>query len=62
MAKMTCVGLDVHKDSIALAKLRPESDTPLVWEIPNDPKAIRKTFGKLLGEACELTECAFRPS
>jgi hypothetical protein len=42
MTKMTHVGLDVHKGTIAIAKLRPDSDTPLVWEIPNEPKAVRK--------------------
>jgi len=57
MEKMTYVGLDVHKDSIAIAKLRPGSDTPLVWQIPNEAKVIRRTFGKLLAEAYELRCC-----
>jgi transposase len=57
MTRMTHVGLDVHKASIAIAKLRPSSDTPLVWEIPNDPKAIKKVFGKMLGEVAELRCC-----
>jgi transposase len=57
MTKMTHVGLDVHKDSIAVAKLRPGSDTPLVWEIPNEPKAIKKAFGKMLAEAWDLRCC-----
>jgi transposase len=57
MTKMTHVGLDVHKASIAIAKLRPGSDTPLVWEIPNDSKTIKKVFGKMLGEAWGLRCC-----
>ena len=54
MTKMTHVGLDVHKDTIAIAKLRPGAEVPLVWEIPNDPKALSKVFGKMLAEAYEL--------
>lgn len=57
MTKMTHVGLDVHKDTIAIAKLRHDSETPLVWEIPNEPKAIKKAFGKMLAEALELRCC-----
>lgn len=57
MTKMTHVGLDVHKDSIAIAKLKPESDVPLVWAIPNEPKAVRKAFGRMMGEAFELRCC-----
>ncbi len=57
MEKMTHVGLDVHQDSIAIAKLRAGSDTPLVWQIPNEPGAIRRTFGKLLKEDDELRCC-----
>jgi transposase len=57
MEKMTYVGLDVHKDTIAIAKLRPRSDVPLVWQIPNETKAIRRTFGKLLAEVEELRCC-----
>lgn len=57
MEKMTHVGLDVHKDTIAIAKLRPGSDVPLVWQIPNEPKVIRRTFGKLLAEVYDLHCC-----
>ncbi len=57
MTKMTYVGLDVHKDTIAIAKLRAGSETPLVWEIPNDPRAIKKAFGRMLAEAHELRAC-----
>ena len=57
MEKMTHVGLDVHKDTIAVAKLSPHSDSPLVWEIPNEPKAITKTFGRMLTEVHELRCC-----
>lgn len=57
MEKMTHVGLDVHKDTIAIAKLRPRSEVPLVWQIPNEKKAIQRTFVKLLTEAEELRCC-----
>ncbi len=57
MTKMTHVGLDVHKDTIAIAKLRSGADAPLVWEIPNEPKAIKKAFGRMLAEAHELRAC-----
>jgi transposase len=57
MTRMTHVGLDVHKDTIAIAKLLPQGDTPLVWQIPNEPRAIRKAFGKMQGEAWDLRCC-----
>ena len=57
MTKMTHVGLDVHKDTIAIAKLRPDAESPLVWEIPNEAKAIRRAFGKMFAEAYELRCC-----
>jgi transposase len=57
MEKMTHVGLDVHKDTIAIAKLRPGAETPLVWEILNEPKAIKKVFGKMLAEVHALRCC-----
>ena len=58
MEKMTHVGLDVHKDTIAIAKLCPKSDTPLVWQIPNEAKVIRRTFRKLLAGEDEL-RCSY---
>jgi transposase len=57
MEKMTYVGLDVHKDTIAIAKLRSGSDTPMVWQIANEPKVIRRTFGKMLSEEYQLRCC-----
>lgn len=58
MRKMTHVGLDVHQDTIAIAQLEPEREAqPLVWQIPNDPAAIRRTFRKILREATELRCC-----
>jgi transposase len=38
----TFVGLDVHKDSITFALLRPGSDVPEQDKIPNTPEAVRK--------------------
>src|SRR5690242_16048504 len=57
MEKMTHVGLDVHQETIAIAKLVPRQDIPLVWQIRNEPKAIKKTFSKLVREATELRCC-----
>lgn len=58
MTKMTHVGLDVHQDTIAIAKLAPGRDAaPLVWQIANEPATIRKTFTKLAREAHELRCC-----
>jgi transposase len=36
------VGLDVHKDSIAVAVLRPGSDTPERCTVANTPEAVRR--------------------
>ena len=57
MTKMTHVGLDVHQETIAIAKLLPGHDVPLVWQIRNEPNAIKKTFSKLVREATELRCC-----
>jgi transposase len=38
----TFVGLDVHKETIAVAVLRPQTDLPEQHGIPNTPEAVRK--------------------
>jgi transposase len=50
MKKMIWIGLDVHAQSIALARLDGDASTPSSSEIPNDPKVIAKTFKKLRAE------------
>jgi transposase len=57
MTKMTHVGLDVHQDTIAIAKLLPGHDAPLVWQIPNTRSLIRRTFSKVAREADEVRCC-----
>jgi transposase len=50
------VGLDVHSARIVLSEFRGDASDPVLREIPNDPKVIRKTFRRLAGEA-ELRCC-----
>ncbi len=38
----TFVGLDVHKDTIAVAMLLPGHEVPLEWEVANDAGAVRR--------------------
>lgn len=42
----TFVGLDVHKDSISIALLRPGQDDPDQERIPNTPEEIRRLVGR----------------
>lgn len=42
----TFVGLDVHKDSISLALLRPGQDLPDHERVPNTPEEVRKLVGR----------------
>lgn len=44
------LGLDVHARTIAIARLDGASTTPETSEIPNDPKAVRRAFGRLAKE------------
>jgi hypothetical protein len=41
---LTFVGLDVHRDTIAIALLRPGEHVPLEQTIANTPEALRKQF------------------
>lgn len=50
------VGLDVHKDSIAVCWLEGDSPHEQTREIPNDPRAIEKLFKRLASEG-ELRVC-----
>jgi transposase len=50
------VGLDVHKDTIAVCWLRDGSATEETRQIPNEPRAIRKLFRQLQEEG-QLQAC-----
>ena len=54
---ITHVGLDVHAERIVIASLVGQTREPTVWDIPNDEKAIRRTFRRLTQEAYELRCC-----
>jgi transposase len=45
------VGLDVHSVRIVLSELRGDASDPVLREIPNDPKVVRKTLRRLASEA-----------
>jgi transposase len=50
MKTLRCVGLDVHKDSIAIAVAEPEGGEPsLVGTIPNDTRLLLEKLKKLGG-------------
>ena len=53
----TWAGLDVHAERIVIATLEGQAGRPAVWDIPNDPKVIRRTFQRLAKEAYELRCC-----
>lgn len=58
MQKVTThVGLDVHAERIVFATLEGASRDPVVRDIPNDPKVIRRTFQRLAASAYELRCC-----
>jgi len=38
---ITIVGMDAHKDTIAVALLSPGQSKPLEWKIVNEPGAVR---------------------
>jgi transposase len=46
MNQITHIGLDVHKDTIAVAVLRPGTTQVDERVIPNTPEAIRRLFGR----------------
>lgn len=56
MNSLTHVGLDVHKDSIAVAVLRPDAMVPDQRTIPNTPEAIRRVVAGL-GSGRDLRFC-----
>ena len=54
---ITHVGLDVHAERIVIASLEGQSKEPLLCDIPNDPKVIRRTFQRLARETYDLHCC-----
>ena len=46
MRELTHIGLDVHKDTIAVAVLRPGASECDERVIPNTPEALRKLLGR----------------
>ncbi len=54
---ITHVGLDVHAERIVIASLEGQSKEPVVRDIPNDAKVIRRTFQRLAKESYELRCC-----
>ncbi len=54
---ITHVGLDVHAERIVIASLEGQSKEPVVRDIPNDAKVIRRTFQRLTKEAYDLRCC-----
>jgi transposase len=58
MEKVTThIGLDVHAERIVIASLVGLAREPVVSDIPNDEKVIRRTFQRLAREAFELRCC-----
>lgn len=58
MQKVTThVGLDVHAERIVIASLVGQAREPVVSDIPNDAKVIRRTFQRLARESYELRCC-----
>ncbi len=50
MKKMIWIGLDVHAETIAMARLDGAEPSPTSTEFPNDPKVIARTFKRLASE------------
>lgn len=58
MEKVTThVGLDVHAERIVVAALAGQAREPTITDIPNNEKALRRTFKRLSREAYELRCC-----
>lgn len=49
--RSTFVGLDVHKDTIAVAMLAPGGASVVSWQVPHDPVAVRRLAKRLQGAA-----------
>lgn len=56
---ITYVGLDVHKKDIHVALLVGYAKTPKVWQVANEPQAIRRLRRQLEREAPGAVECCY---
>lgn len=56
MKDVTHIGMDVHKESIAVAVLRPDHPEPDEFVTPNTPESIRKMVAKI-GDVNRLLVC-----
>lgn len=54
---ITHVGLDVHAERIVIASLVGQAKEPVVRDIPNEPKIVRRALQRLASEAYELRCC-----
>src|SRR5690242_16161272 len=54
---ITHVGMDVHVGRVVLAVLEGGAREPVIKDIPNEPKVIRRTFKRMLGESYDLRTC-----
>lgn len=54
---ITYVGMDVHAERIVIASLEGQAGVPFVRDIPNDAKALRRTFQRLTKETYQLKCC-----
>ena len=55
----TFVGLDVHKNSIVIALLRPGQNTPLEWKVSNEPGAVHRLIRRLERESEGGLQCCY---
>jgi transposase len=56
MDDVTHLGLDVHKDTIAVAILRPDQSVPDERVIPNTPEALRRLVTRRRGNVVACYE------
>ena len=47
----TYVGIDAHKKDLFIAMLIGQQKTPVTWQVPNEPQAVRRLVRKLEREA-----------
>jgi transposase len=55
----TFVGMDVHKATVTVARLAPGAREAEIWELGNEPRAIRRLAGKLRREAAGEVSCCY---
>src|ERR1700693_1584701 len=57
--RSTYVGLDVHKETIAVAMLLPGHEAPVEWEIAHEPVAVRRLVTQLRRRATGPIACCY---